>query len=169
MMSNFLNTHHRHYHWRGMGCLLWVGNWECTGNAGNVFPATASSRSRHASQHVRDAHAVMHAGIADYQFLTKSVAGERSRHSRRMRNPQLNVSGKRHIAMLCLLLCYDQSCYNKTEYMRFYKGIYPNLCKELNHVYSNSCIRACRPRDGRHFDHFPVIVQTNKLYVRFGV
>ena len=28
------------------------------------FPATAGKRSRHASRHVRDARAVMHAGIA---------------------------------------------------------------------------------------------------------
>ena len=36
----------------------------CTGNAGNVFLATAGLRSRHVSRHVRDARAVMHAGIA---------------------------------------------------------------------------------------------------------
>ena len=35
------------------------------GNAGNVFPATAGKRSRHASRHVRDARAVMHARIAN--------------------------------------------------------------------------------------------------------
>ena len=29
------------------------------------FPATASKRSRHVSRHVRDARAVMHAGIAN--------------------------------------------------------------------------------------------------------
>ena len=37
----------------------------CAGNAGNVFPATAGKRSRHASRHVRDARAEMHAGIAN--------------------------------------------------------------------------------------------------------
>ena len=37
----------------------------CAGNAGNVFPVTAGKRSRHASRHVRDARAVMHAGIAN--------------------------------------------------------------------------------------------------------
>ena len=37
----------------------------CAGNAGNVFPVTAGKRSRHASQHVRHARAVMHAGIAN--------------------------------------------------------------------------------------------------------
>ena len=45
-------------------------------NAGNVFPATAGKRSRHASRHVRDARAVMHDGIANQWFPLKSVAGE---------------------------------------------------------------------------------------------
>ena len=66
-----------------------------TGNAGNVFPAThfkeiASYRSRHASRHVRHARAVMHVGIDNPRWR-----GKRSRHSRRMRNPQFCVSGKR--------------------------------------------------------------------------
>ena len=37
----------------------------CAGNAGNILPATAGKRSRHASRHVRDVRAVMHAGIAN--------------------------------------------------------------------------------------------------------
>ena len=37
----------------------------CAGNARNVFPVFAGKRSRHASRHVRDARAVMHAGIAN--------------------------------------------------------------------------------------------------------
>ena len=48
----------------------------CTGNAGNVFPATA--------------RAVMHVGIVNPRWR-----GKRSRHSRRMRNPHFHVSGKR--------------------------------------------------------------------------
>ena len=51
---------------------------------------TASWRSRHASRHVRHARAVMHVGIANPRWR-----GKRSRHSRRMRNPQFQVSGKR--------------------------------------------------------------------------
>ena len=47
----------------------------CAGIAGNVFPVTACERSRHASRHVRDARAVMHAGISDYRFPLKSAAG----------------------------------------------------------------------------------------------
>ena len=37
----------------------------CAGNAGNVFPAITGKWSRHASRHVCDARAVMHAGIAN--------------------------------------------------------------------------------------------------------
>ena len=48
----------------------------CAGNAGNVFPASAGWRSRHASRHVRHARAVMHAGIANWWFPLKSVAGK---------------------------------------------------------------------------------------------
>ena len=51
---------------------------------------TASQRSRHASRHVRHARAVMHVGITNPRWR-----GKRSRHSRRMRNPQFYVSGKR--------------------------------------------------------------------------
>ena len=48
----------------------------CAGNAGNVFPATAGQRSRHASLHVRDARTVLHAGIANQRFALKSMAGK---------------------------------------------------------------------------------------------
>ena len=48
----------------------------CAGNAGNVFPATVGKRSRHASRHVCDARAVMHAWIANWRFPLKSAAGE---------------------------------------------------------------------------------------------
>ena len=37
----------------------------CAENVGNVFPTTMGTRSRHASRHVRDARAVMHAGVAN--------------------------------------------------------------------------------------------------------
>ena len=48
----------------------------CAGYAGNVFPDTLGQRSRHASRHVRDARAVMHAGIANWRFSLMSVAGK---------------------------------------------------------------------------------------------
>ena len=56
---------------------------------------TAGYRYRHASRHVRDARAVMHVGIANPRWR-----GKRSRHSRRMRNTQFYVSGKRPMAIL---------------------------------------------------------------------
>ena len=46
------------------------------GMPGTFPPAIAGWRSRHASRHVRDARAVMHAGIANYWFPLKSVAGK---------------------------------------------------------------------------------------------
>ena len=51
----------------------------CAGNAGNVFPATASYRSRHASRHVRHARAVMHDGLITSGFLWSRWRGKRSR------------------------------------------------------------------------------------------
>ena len=71
----------------------------CAGNTGNVSPATnfketASLRSRHPSRHVRHARAVMHVGIANPRWR-----GKRSRHSRRMHNPQRYVSGKKPIVL----------------------------------------------------------------------
>ena len=53
---------------------------------------THSYRSRYASRHVRHARAVNHVGFANPRWR-----GKRSRHSRRMRNPQLCVSSKRFI------------------------------------------------------------------------
>ena len=65
--------------WRhNMGLLPKTSNCGCAyvGNAGNVFPATAGKQSRHASRHVLDARAAMHAGIANSRFPLKSAAGE---------------------------------------------------------------------------------------------
>ena len=61
-----------------MGLLPDTQNCGCAraGNAGNVFPVTAGKRSQHASRHVRDARAVMHAGIANLRFPLRSAAGE---------------------------------------------------------------------------------------------
>ena len=70
----------------------------CAGNAGIVFTLpptlmeTISLRSRHAARLVRDARAVMHVGIAYPRWW-----GKRSRHSRRKRNQQFYVSGKRRM------------------------------------------------------------------------
>ena len=48
---------------------------------------------------MRDARAVMRVGVANPQWR-----GKRSRHSLRMRNPQLYVSGKRPTGMSRVLL-----------------------------------------------------------------
>ena len=74
---------------------LWVAH--APGMPVTFFPPptskeTASYRSRHASRHVPYARAVMHVGIANPRWR-----GKRSRHSRRMRNSLLYVSGKRPI------------------------------------------------------------------------
>ena len=45
-----------------------------------------------------DMHAMMHAGIANWRFHLKSVAGKTSSASQRMRNQQFYVSGKRPMA-----------------------------------------------------------------------
>ena len=101
---NEVNFSHLNSHISGMDGLIDMGllpdtqncGCACAGNVGNVFPATEGKRSWHASRHVRDARAVMHAGIANYRFPLKSaVGGKRSRHSRRMRIPQFYASGKR--------------------------------------------------------------------------
>ena len=66
---------------------------DAPGMSGTFSPVTAGKPSRHPSRHVRNAGAVMHAG----RFLLSRWRGKRSRHSRRMRNPQFYVSGKRSI------------------------------------------------------------------------
>ena len=69
-----------------------------TGNAGNVFPVTDFKGNHQlaipACIAARASRAVMHAGIASLQWR-----GKRSRHSRRMRNPQFYVSGKRPMSV----------------------------------------------------------------------
>ena len=83
---------------RPHGLLTWfvkLGVAQTSGIPGTFSPPstskeTASSRFRHASRHVRGARVVMHVGIANQRWR-----GKRSRHSRRMRNPQFYVSGKR--------------------------------------------------------------------------
>ena len=67
----------------------------CSENAGNVFLATGLKGNRqlairYASRHARHERAVMPVGIANPRCRRK-----RSRHSRRMHNPQFYVSGKR--------------------------------------------------------------------------
>ena len=73
--------------------ILWVS--QPLGMPGTFSPPPTSkgtASSRHASRHVCHARAVMHVGIANPRLW-----GKRSRHSRRMRNPQFYVTGKRPI------------------------------------------------------------------------
>ena len=54
------------------------------------FPCHRLQRKPLVSDHLREARAVMYVGIANPRWR-----GKRSRHSRRMRNPQFYVSGKK--------------------------------------------------------------------------
>ena len=61
------------------------------GMLGTFFPSptskeTSSKRPRHPSRHVRHTRVVMHVGIANPRWR-----GKRTRHSRRVRNPQFYV------------------------------------------------------------------------------
>ena len=76
-----------------------VAGCACAGNAGNVFPPltskeTASYQSRHAPRHLRHTRAMIHVGIDNPRWR-----GKRLWHSRRMRNPQFFVPGKRPMLM----------------------------------------------------------------------
>ena len=114
----FWMVHCGKWKWVAMTWRVWafyqirkIASCACAGNAGNAFPPltskeTAIQQSRHASRHVRDARAVRHVGIANPRWRIK-----RSRHSRRMRNPQFHVSDKRpvttaarwHVPWLCMV------------------------------------------------------------------
>ena len=89
------------------------------GNAGNVFPPptskeTTSWLSRHASRHVRHDRGVMHVGIANPRW--------RGTRSRRMRNPQFYVSGKRRIRK---------------------KLIWRNFCENISVHRLSNCLPSC--------------------------
>ena len=59
--------------WRNHVKIFYIGSYQicniagyaCAGNTWNIFLVTAGLRSRHASRHVCDARAVMHAGIVN--------------------------------------------------------------------------------------------------------
>ena len=70
----------------------------CARNAGNVLPATAGERSRHASQQCVTHVPWCMPGSLTSGFLWSQWREKRSQHSRRMRNPQFYVSGKRPMA-----------------------------------------------------------------------
>ena len=100
---------------------------------------TASQRSRHASRHVRHTRAVMHVRIANPQWR-----GKRSRHSRRMRNPQFYVSGKRPIGQTNLhWLCESKQNLIWIAFRFYVKEDF------------GSFIRKIMSKEGRTIDHRP--------------
>ena len=79
-----------------------IAGCECAGNAGNDFSTTdfkgnpkLAIPAWHVSRHVRGARAVMHVGIANSRWR-----GKRFRHSRRINNSQIYVSGKKPISAM---------------------------------------------------------------------
>ena len=92
----------------------------CARNAGNVFPTTDFKGNRHASRHVRDARVVIHVGTADAQWR-----GKRSRHSGRMLNPHISVSGKRPM--------WRVEVWTKLRHFKLY--FYKNINITLSQVY----------------------------------
>ena len=71
----------------------------CAGNAGNIFPATDFKwKSLISDPGMHHGTCVTHVPWCMSGLLTCGGGGKRSRHSRRMRNSQLYVSGKRPFA-----------------------------------------------------------------------
>ena len=104
---------------------------------------TASYRSQHASPHVRHERAVMHVGIANSRWR-----GKRFRHSRRMRNPQFYVSGKRPVVMtwasVYLIRVYFWKKINRALFLK--NRAYHQLVYSWGFV-----INTLRQRNCRHF------------------
>ena len=81
-------------------------------------------------------------GSLTSSFLWSRWRGRRSRHSRRMRNPQLHVSSKRPMALLsikreCMLWCYQRPLLlrgsgTNTNISVIYMGQVPGLLSVLN-------------------------------------
>ena len=93
-----------------------IASCACAGNAGNVFPATDFKRNRllaipacitaRASRTCRDS-------CPDRK---PAVAGKRSRHSRRMRNLQFYVSGKRPMPVISQCTANDLKFLNNDQW-----------------------------------------------------
>ena len=120
---------------------------------GTFFPPliskeTANYRSRHASRHVRHARAVMHVGITSPQ-----LRGKRSRHSRRMRHPQLYVSGKRPIMVSAIGCCL-------LDGMQFPESIRTVIADACIHLQAYTCFINLVPFKScfvRRMDHWAAI------------
>ena len=77
----------------------------CAGNAGNVFfppPRVINPDMYHGTYVTQESWCMP--GSLTSGFLWSRWWGERSRHSRRMRNPQFYVSGKRTMAVVVTVL-----------------------------------------------------------------
>ena len=132
----------------------------CAENVGNVFPATDFKGNRLLAIPAcitRDARAVMHVGIANMLWR-----GNRSRHSRCMRNPQFYVSGKRPMyAILSRLICGHQTtsyimidmhenenatkfwwCYHDNDIVTTSPVI--NVCNIIHYINNYSVITICK-------------------------
>ena len=89
---------------------------------------------------LRDARAVMHAEIASEQFFPWSLWREkRSRHSRRLRNPQCYVSGNRLIYHSVIWLVALRYCYEWNESCKLLIVIFQakeisGIFLEINHL-----------------------------------
>ena len=95
---------------------------------------TPSKWSRHASRHVRHARAVMHVGIAKPRWRRK-----RSRHSRRMRNPQFYVSGKRPMIKISddIWHCLPDELVHTSVYLNWFGNYGFKLCKKTIYICIN--------------------------------
>ena len=74
----------------------------------------------------------MHGGINNWRFPVKLVAELRSRHSRRMRNPQFYLSGKRPLALVLVRVSFTittDGIYISLTIMQL--GNYPTLRKAI--------------------------------------
>ena len=103
------------------------------GMPGTFYPPptlkeTAGYRSRHASRHVHHARAVMRAGIANPRWRVK-----RSRHSRRMHNPQFSLFGKRPMQVKL------ESCINRPSNCTFSQGGCFFMRVRINMILYSSC------------------------------
>ena len=115
------------------------------GMPGTFSPVTA----------VRHACVVMHAGIANNGFLPSRWRRKRSRHSRRMRNPQFHVSGKR-----------PPGAHELTNYIQYcaFMGELWNAFGEYFHFGENESTHLL-DKNGRHLaDDISICIFVNEMF-----
>ena len=111
----------------------------CAGNAGNVFPPSrVSNPDMHHDTCVTHLPRCM-SGSRTNGFLWSVWRGKRPRHSRRMRNPQFYLSGKRpmgphcvpvmqHVMVVTILQTAFSNAFSSTE------KLYIWICREILRV-----------------------------------